>query len=121
MYLAVEKHKIIVKYLQFINTFFFRTILEHVAELAFPPRVGVNGFEPNTVEEWLNALRLDEYLDLFHQRGYDTMDRIKQMWELELESVSCALLYAAICQWLYVSGLPRPQALIKKISCVSLY
>jgi hypothetical protein len=76
--------------------------------------VGVNGFEPNTVEEWLNALRLDEYLDLFHKRGYDTMDRIKQMWELELESVSCALLYAAICQWLYVSGLPRPQALIKK-------
>jgi hypothetical protein len=50
--------------------------------------VGVKGFEPSTVEEWLNALHLDEYLDLFHQKGYDTMDRIKQMWELELESVS---------------------------------
>ena len=71
---------------------FCRTILDHVAELALPPRVGVNGFEPRTVEEWLNALHLDEYLDLFHKKGYDTMDRIKQMWELELESVSSKVL-----------------------------
>ena len=67
---------------------FIRTILDHVNELAIPPRVGVNGFEPKTVEEWLKALHLDEYLELFRQKGYGTMDRIKQMWELELESVS---------------------------------
>lgn len=65
-----------------------RTILEHVAQLSLPPRVGVNGFEPETVEEWLNTLHLHDYLDLFHEKGYDTMDRIKQMWELDLESVS---------------------------------
>ncbi|XP_028416453.1 ankyrin repeat and SAM domain-containing protein 1A-like [Dendronephthya gigantea] len=64
-----------------------KTIIDHVGELSLPPRVGQNGFEPKTVEEWLNTLHLDDYLDIFHQKGYDKMDRIKQMWELEMESV----------------------------------
>ena len=59
-----------------------------MAELPLPPRVGVHGFDPKTVEEWLNELHLGEYLDLFHHKGYNSMDRIKQMWELEMESVN---------------------------------
>ena len=86
--------------------------MDHVAELALPPRVGVNGFEPNTVEEWLNVLHLDEYLDLFHQKGYDTMDRIKQMWELELESVS-SVWYMLLLS--FVSG----DKMVDHISCSS--
>ncbi len=48
----------------------------------------VEGVTPGSVEEWLQSLRLSEYLDTFLSHNYNTMDRVRNIWELELNSVS---------------------------------
>lgn len=40
-----------------------------------------------TVEEWLKALHLEEYLDKFLENGFDDMSRVRKIWEVELQAV----------------------------------
>ncbi|XP_063399611.1 ankyrin repeat and SAM domain-containing protein 1A-like isoform X6 [Mytilus trossulus] len=42
---------------------------------------------PVSVEVWLNSLRLPQYLDKFISHKYNTMERVLQVWELELSTV----------------------------------
>ncbi|XP_052064614.1 ankyrin repeat and sterile alpha motif domain-containing protein 1B-like isoform X3 [Mytilus californianus] len=42
---------------------------------------------PVSVEVWLNSLRLPQYLDKFMSHKYNTMERVLQVWELELSTV----------------------------------
>ncbi|XP_031548747.1 ankyrin repeat and SAM domain-containing protein 1A-like [Actinia tenebrosa] len=64
-----------------------KIILEAVKSLPTPPRVAKLPSPPSTVEEWLASLCLSEYLVTLLHHGYTTMDRVKQMWEVELTSV----------------------------------
>ena len=43
---------------------------------------------PKSVQAWLESLRLSEYLDTFHVNNFTSMDRVRNIWELELNSVS---------------------------------
>lgn len=40
-----------------------------------------------TVEEWLKALHLEEYLEKFLENGFDDMTRVRKVWEVELQAV----------------------------------
>ncbi|KAJ8299653.1 hypothetical protein KUTeg_023713 [Tegillarca granosa] len=42
---------------------------------------------PENVEQWLNSLHLSQYLDTFISHKCDSMDRVLQLWELELNNV----------------------------------
>ena len=42
---------------------------------------------PESVEKWLETLRLGQYLDTFVSHKYDTMMRVIKLWELELNTV----------------------------------
>ncbi|GFR73442.1 ankyrin repeat and sterile alpha motif domain-containing protein 1B, partial [Elysia marginata] len=42
---------------------------------------------PATVAEWLGSLRLDYYFDTFMSHKFDSMNRVIQLWELELVTV----------------------------------
>ncbi|CAC5389035.1 ANKS1 [Mytilus coruscus] len=42
---------------------------------------------PVSVEVWLNSLRLPQYLDKFMSHKYNTMERVLQVWELDLSTV----------------------------------
>ncbi|KAK7477301.1 hypothetical protein BaRGS_00031489, partial [Batillaria attramentaria] len=42
---------------------------------------------PESVESWLETLRLGQYLDTFVSHKYDTMQRVVKLWELELNTV----------------------------------
>ncbi len=46
---------------------------------------------PDSVEDWLHSLRLAEYLDIFKSNHFTTMDRVRNIWELELNTVSRTL------------------------------
>ena len=43
---------------------------------------------PLSVEDWLHSLRLADYRHIFYANNYNTMDRVRNIWELELNSVS---------------------------------
>jgi hypothetical protein len=40
------------------------------------------------IEDWLSYLNLNEYLDNFMNNKINTMKRIRQLWEIELTTVS---------------------------------
>lgn len=40
-----------------------------------------------TVEEWLKSLKLTEYSKVFHENGFTDMERVKKIWEVELNAV----------------------------------
>ena len=40
-----------------------------------------------TLEEWLNSLRLSQYMPTFQDNLYSEMDRIKNIWDDELVSI----------------------------------
>ncbi|XP_076451066.1 uncharacterized protein LOC143286967 isoform X2 [Babylonia areolata] len=42
---------------------------------------------PESVEKWLEGLRLGQYIDTFISHTYTTMPRVLQLWELELNTV----------------------------------
>ena len=66
------------------------------------PRVAKLPSPPSTVEEWLGLLYLSEYLSIFVHHGYTTMDRVKQIWEVELTSVSKGLVASLSLIWIPV-------------------
>lgn len=48
---------------------------------------GIPDYKPNTLLEWLQLLRLEEYHDTLCQQGYDTIDRVTDLaWE-DLEEI----------------------------------
>ncbi|XP_050410780.1 ankyrin repeat and SAM domain-containing protein 1A isoform X2 [Patella vulgata] len=42
---------------------------------------------PASVEEWLKTIQLEDYWDTFKSHGYDSMERVVKLWELELSTV----------------------------------
>ena len=44
--------------------------------------------KPESLEDWLELIRLPEYFDVFQHNGFTSMDRVHMLWELELTSVS---------------------------------
>lgn len=52
------------------------------------PVIGEEGFpNPRDIKEWLAKLKLLDYRRRFKYYGYDNMERVKVIWELELVSV----------------------------------
>ena len=49
---------------------------------------------PATVGDWLESLQLSDHLTSFQAKGYHSIKQLKNVWELELNSVS---LYGLIC------------------------
>ena len=43
---------------------------------------------PDTVDDWLHSLHLDNYIDTFHKNKYSEMEKVLKMWEVELTTVS---------------------------------
>ena len=69
--------------------------------------ITVEGDSPSSVEQWLQSLHLSDYLDTFHANNFTSMDRIRNIWELELNSVSLLSLAKTIdyqCSNLIGSG-----------------
>ncbi|CAH1785263.1 unnamed protein product [Owenia fusiformis] len=42
---------------------------------------------PSSVEEWLDSLRLSEYWETFRNIGFDTMEKVRKLWEIQLTTV----------------------------------
>ena len=42
----------------------------------------------SSVAEWLDYLNLSEYKDTFTMNHIDSLKRVKQLWEIELTTVS---------------------------------
>lgn len=42
---------------------------------------------PDTVEAWLDSIRLPQYAQNFHKNGFGDMERVKKVWEIELTTV----------------------------------
>ncbi|XP_077994290.1 ankyrin repeat and SAM domain-containing protein 1A-like isoform X2 [Glandiceps talaboti] len=42
---------------------------------------------PSTVEEWLQSIHLSDYATRFHKMGFSTMERVHNIWEVELTNV----------------------------------
>lgn len=42
---------------------------------------------PDTVEEWLDSIRLPQYAQNFHKNGFGDMERVRKVWEIELTTV----------------------------------
>jgi len=63
-----------------------KTILESVATLPPLQPIAESGM-PRSVEEWLESLHLSAYLDAFNRNQFTSMDRVKQIWDLELTTV----------------------------------
>ena len=43
---------------------------------------------PSSVSDWLQSIKLSGYHNRFVVNGYDNMDRVRVIWELELVTVS---------------------------------
>ncbi|XP_066942494.1 ankyrin repeat and SAM domain-containing protein 1A-like isoform X5 [Macrobrachium rosenbergii] len=42
---------------------------------------------PDTVEAWLDSIRLPQYAQNFHKNGFGDMERVRKVWEIELTTV----------------------------------
>lgn len=42
---------------------------------------------PDTVEAWLESIRLPQYTQNFHKNGFGEMERVRKVWEIELTTV----------------------------------
>ena len=47
--------------------------------------------KPESLRDWLNLICLLEYFPVFQQNGFDSMERLHMLWEVELTSVSYRL------------------------------
>ncbi|KAK3778412.1 hypothetical protein RRG08_014039 [Elysia crispata] len=63
-----------------------RAILEAARQLPEVQTIDPDNL-PATVAEWLGSLRLDYYFDTFMSHKFDSMNRVIQLWELELVTV----------------------------------
>lgn len=43
--------------------------------------------EELTVDQWLESLKLSQYLKSFRTNGYSEMSRVRNLWEVELNTV----------------------------------
>ena len=51
--------------------------------------MGGDGFPvPDSVGAWLTRIKLKDYERRFIHNGYDNIDRVRVIWELELVTVS---------------------------------
>ncbi|XP_045113553.1 ankyrin repeat and SAM domain-containing protein 1A-like isoform X12 [Portunus trituberculatus] len=42
---------------------------------------------PDTVDAWLESIRLPQYSQIFHKNGFGEMERVRKVWEIELTTV----------------------------------
>ncbi|KAG1659557.1 Ankyrin repeat and sterile alpha motif domain-containing protein 1B [Nymphon striatum] len=48
---------------------------------------GVLKIKPESVDEWLRSVQLEQYCDAFHKNDYSDMYRVMKVWEVELNTV----------------------------------
>ena len=66
-----------------------RKIIEASLKLPKTPVMGGDGFPvPDSVGAWLTRIKLKDYEPRFIHNGYDNIDRVRVIWELELVTVS---------------------------------
>ena len=51
-------------------------------------RCDVTAKQFDSIRSWLRSLRLSEYVDTFHTHGFTTLERLHNLWDVELTSVS---------------------------------
>ena len=44
--------------------------------------------KPDSLKDWLELICLSEYFDVFYHNGFNSMERLHMLWEVELTSVS---------------------------------
>lgn len=66
-----------------------RTIMEAMKSLPACPRLSdlAATAKPESLRDWLNLICLLEYFPVFQQNGFDSMERLHMLWEVELTSV----------------------------------
>ncbi|KAK2565649.1 Ankyrin repeat and SAM domain-containing protein 1A [Acropora cervicornis] len=66
-----------------------RTIMEAMKSLPACPRLSdlVAPAKPESLRDWLKLICLLEYFPVFQQNGFDSMERLHMLWEVELTSV----------------------------------
>lgn len=69
--------------------FYCRKLIKAANELPPSPVMGDANFPvPETVLDWLTRIKLPGYAQRFVQYGYDNIDRVRVIWEIELATVS---------------------------------
>ncbi|XP_042233605.1 ankyrin repeat and sterile alpha motif domain-containing protein 1B-like isoform X2 [Homarus americanus] len=64
------------------------TLQEAVSRLPTPLHALRSSYTlPDTVEAWLDSIRLPQYAQNFHKNGFGDMERVKKVWEIELTTV----------------------------------
>ncbi|KAK4287424.1 hypothetical protein Pmani_039509 [Petrolisthes manimaculis] len=61
-----------------------QTVLEAVSRL---PVTRLPQDLPDTVEAWVESIRLPQYTQNFHKNGFGDMERVRKVWEIELTTV----------------------------------
>ncbi|XP_015758288.1 PREDICTED: ankyrin repeat and sterile alpha motif domain-containing protein 1B-like [Acropora digitifera] len=66
-----------------------RTIMEAMKSLPACPRLSdlAATAKPESLTDWLKLICLLEYFPVFQQNGFDSMERLHMLWEVELTSV----------------------------------
>lgn len=63
-------------------------ILENCKNLPIVPKLssGTNS-SPSSIKEWLNSLSLSQYEERFIENGFTDMEKVRKIWEVELNCV----------------------------------
>lgn len=65
-----------------------RTIMEALKFLPACPRLSdLDTTKPDSLKDWLELICLSEYFDVFYHNGFNSMERLHMLWEVELTSV----------------------------------
>lgn len=54
---------------------------------------GVLEIKPESIDEWLKSVQLEQYRDAFHKNDYTDMYRVMKVWEVELNTVSVLFIF----------------------------
>ncbi|KAM6424942.1 ankyrin repeat and sterile alpha motif domain-containing protein 1B isoform 1-T1 [Rhynochetos jubatus] len=70
-----------------LNSGHRQRILQAIQLLPKMKQIGHDGYNPNSVAEWLDSIELGDYTKSFLINGYTSMDLVKKIWEIELINV----------------------------------
>lgn len=64
-------------------------LVEAAAKLPPTPlsKMDSPGTRPTDLDQWLHLIRLDHYAEQFRKNGFDDMDRVSRIWEVELTTL----------------------------------
>ncbi|XP_048356478.1 ankyrin repeat and sterile alpha motif domain-containing protein 1B isoform X12 [Sphaerodactylus townsendi] len=70
-----------------LNSGHRQRILQAIQLLPKMKQIGIDGYHPTSVAEWLDSLELGDYIKPFLINGYTSMDLVKKIWDIELINV----------------------------------